>query len=86
MSMEVERGLMNSILLPKLTYGSSTWTWNRAIKSVLGVEMSYLRGACDVTRWECENNESMYERCEMRPCAKGVKCGVVEWVERNKSS
>ncbi len=40
-SMEVKRGLRNSILLPTLTYGSETWTWNR---------VSYLRGACGVTR------------------------------------
>ncbi len=29
-SMEVKRGLRNDILLPTLTYGSETWTWNRA--------------------------------------------------------
>ena len=27
------------------------------------MEMSYLRGACGVTRWEGESNESVYERC-----------------------
>ena len=32
-----------------------------------------------MTRWEDESNE----RCGMGPCAHGVKCGVVEWVERN---
>ena len=32
-SMEVKRGLRNSILLPTLTYGSETWTWNRAQQS-----------------------------------------------------
>ena len=45
------------------------------------MEMSYLRGACGVTRWEDESNESVYERCGMGPCAHGVKCGVVEWVK-----
>ena len=49
---------------------------------VCGVEMSYVRGACGVTRWEGESNESVYERCGMGPCADGVKCGVVEWVKR----
>ncbi len=29
-SMEVKRGLKNSVLLPTLTYGSEAWTWNRA--------------------------------------------------------
>ncbi len=28
MSMDVKRGLRNSILLPTLTYGSENWTWN----------------------------------------------------------
>ena len=35
------------------------------------------------TRWESESNESLYERCDMRPCINGVKCSVVEWVKRN---
>ncbi len=42
------------------------------------MEMSYLRGACGVTKWEDESNESMYERCGMGACASGLKCGVVE--------
>ncbi len=83
-SMEVKRGLRNSILLPTLTYGSKTWVWNRAQQSrVHAVEMSYLRGVCGVTQWDGENNESVYERCGMRSCANGVSCGVVEWVKRN---
>ena len=44
---------------------------------------SYLRGACDVTRWEGESNESVYERSGMEPCENGVKCNVVECVKRN---
>ena len=47
------------------------------------MEISYLRGACGVSRWESESNESVYERCGMRICANGVMCGVVEWVNRN---
>ncbi len=47
------------------------------------MEMSYLRGACGVTRWDGESNESVYERCGMRSQANGVNCGVVEWVQRN---
>ncbi len=74
-SMEVKRGLRNSIPLPTLTYGSDTRTWNRAQQSrVCAVGMSYLRGACGVTRWEGESNESVYERCSMSVCAMGVKC------------
>ena len=59
------------------------WTWNRAQQSkVCGVEIKYLRGACGVTRWEGESNESMYKSCGMGPCAKRVKC-VVKWVKKN---
>ena len=83
-SMEVKRGLRNSIILPTLTYGSETWTWNSAQQSRLrAVEMSYLRGACGVTRWDGLSNESVYERCGMSHCASGVQCGAVEWVKRN---
>lgn len=82
--MEVKRGLRNSILLPKLTYGSETWTWNRAQQSrVCAVEMSYLREVCGVIRWDGETNESVYERCGMGTSANGIKCGVVEWVKRS---
>ena len=42
--MEVMRGLRNSIL-PTLTFGSETWTWNQAQQSRLcAVEMSCLIG------------------------------------------
>ncbi len=43
------------------------------------MEMSYLREACGVTRWDGESNESMYERCGMGSHPNGV----VEWVKRN---
>ncbi len=47
-SMDVKRGLRNSILLPTLTYGSENWTWNGAYQSrVCAVEKSYLRRACE---------------------------------------
>ncbi len=46
---------------------------------VCTVEMSYLRGACGVTRWDGESNE----RCGMGSHADGVNCRVVEWVKRN---
>ena len=78
------RGLRNSILLPTLTYGSENWTWNGAQQSrVRAVEMSYLRGACGVSRWDGLSNESVYERCGMRGCGSGVGCGVVELVKRS---
>ncbi len=78
-SMDVKRGLRNSILLPILTYGSENWTWSRAQRSrVHAVEMSYLRGACGVNRWDGVNKESVCERCGTRGCGSGVGCGVVE--------
>ncbi len=57
-SIEVKRGLRNSILLPTLTYGFKNWTWNGAQQSrVRAVEMSYLRGACEVSTWDGLSNE-----------------------------
>ncbi len=80
-SIAVKRGLRNSIPLPPLTYGLENWTWNEAQQSrVHAVEMSYLRGACGVSRWDGLNNVSVYERCGMR---SGVECSVVEWVKRS---
>ncbi len=66
-SMDVKRDLRNSILLPIITYGSENWTWSRAQQSrVRAVEMSYLRGACEVNKWGGVSNESVNERCGMR--------------------
>ncbi len=66
-SMDVKRGLRNSILLPTLTHGSENWTWNGAEQSRMSaVEMSYLREVCGVSRWDGLSNGSMYERCGMR--------------------
>ncbi len=82
--MDMKRGLRNRILLPTLTYGSKNWTWNEAQRSrVRAVEMSYLRGACGVSRWDGLSNESVYERCVMRGRGCGVGCCVVEWVKRS---
>ncbi len=83
-SMDVKRGLRNGILLPTLTYGSENWTWNGAQQSrVRAVEMSYLRGACGVNRWDGLSNTSVYKRCGMRERGSGVLCCVVEWVKRS---
>ncbi len=62
----------------------SEGTWNGAQQSrVRAVEMSYLREACGVSRWDGLSNECMYERCGMRRRGSGVWCGVVEWVKRS---
>ncbi len=47
------------------------------------VEMSYLRGACGVSRWDGLSNGSVFERCGKRGHGGGVGCGVVEWVKRS---
>lgn len=61
--MEVMKSLRNSILLATLTYGLKTWKWNGAQQSrVCVVEISYLKGACRVSRWDGEGNESIQER------------------------
>lgn len=63
LSMKVKRSLKNSIVLPTFTYGSETWTWNRAKESrVLTMEMNFLRGGhveCQVS--VSESNESILE-------------------------
>ncbi len=83
-SMDIKRGLRNSIFLSTLTYRSENWAWNGAQQSsVRAVEMSYLRGACGVSRWDGLSNECVYERCGMRGLGSGVWCGVVEWVKRS---
>ena len=65
-------------------YGSEIWTWHRTQNSrVRAVEMSYLRRACSVTRWQVESNESVNEGCGMGTCENRVKCGVVGWVKIN---
>ncbi len=46
---------------------------------VRAAEMSYLRGACGVSRWDGLSNE----RCAMRGHGSGLGCGVVEWVKRS---
>lgn len=60
-------------------YESETYTWNRAQQlRVCAAEISYLREAYGVTGWDSENNKDVYERCNMRMCAYGMKCGLVK--------
>ncbi len=81
-SMEVKRGIRNSVILPTLSCASETWTWNAAQLRIRAVEMSYMRGACGASRWDGESNESVYEPFGMGVTEKGVDCGVVERVKR----
>ena len=83
-SADVKKGVRNSIVVPTLTYAGETWTWNEAQRvRIQAVKMSYLRGACGLTRWDRERNESVYERFGMMEKGVGVNCGVVEWVKRS---
>ena len=73
-SMEIKKGIRNSILLPTLMYGWETWTWNKAQQSkVHALVINYLRGECRATRWEGESKESMYGRYGRKTHANGVK-------------
>ncbi len=54
-------------------------TGNYFFATLCAVEMSYLRGACGVDRWDGLSNE----RCGMRGRGSGVGCSVVEWVKRS---
>ena len=58
--MEVKRSKEIFKFLPTLTYGSQTLTWNRVYQlKMCAVKMRYQRGACGLTRWEDESNESV---------------------------
>ena len=57
--MEVKRGPRKSIL--QLT--DDGWTWNRAQQSrVHAAEITYVRGACRMTRWEGKSTGTVYEK------------------------
>lgn len=75
--------LMEQYPFADLNDGSEMYKWNRAQQSTAhAVERSYLRRACNVTRWYGESNESGYERCGMGTCAMEVNCELVEWVNK----
>ncbi len=51
-TVEVNRDLRNTVIVPTLMYVSKTWAWNESQRSrVQAVEMSYLRSACGVSKW-----------------------------------
>ena len=83
-NMEIKEALHDSIIVPTLTYASETWVWNEGQRSrIQAVEMSYLRGACSLSRMDGESNESVYGRFGMSVKGEGMNCGVVEVVKRN---
>ncbi len=72
-SMVVKKAIRNSVILPTLPYASETWTWNAVQQSrVQAVVMSYMRGACGVSRWDRESNEDTYGRFDMSETAVGM--------------
>jgi len=83
-SKEIKKALRDSIIVPTVTYGSETWTWNKCQRSnIQAVEMSYLRGCCGVNRMDGESNENVYGRFGMASKGEGMSCGVVEMVKRS---
>ncbi len=57
-SMEVKRNLRNTIIVPTLTYARETWASNESQRSKMqGVEMSYLRSACGVSKMDRMSDE-----------------------------
>ena len=66
-NIEIKKALHDSIIVPSLTYASETWMWNEGQRSrIQAVEMSYLRGACSLSRMDaCESNESVHGRFGM---------------------
>ncbi len=66
-SMVVKKRIRNSVILPTLSYASKTWTWYTAQQSrIRAAEMSYLRGASGVSRWDRERERVM------RACMGGL--------------
>ncbi len=45
--------------------------------------MSYMQGACGMSRWDRESNEDTYGRFGMSESVVGMDFGVVEWVKRS---
>ncbi len=66
----------------KNRHASETWMWNAVQQSrIQAVEMSYIRGACGVSRWDGESNENTYGRFGISETAVEMDCRVVEWVK-----
>ncbi len=80
-SMEVKKGIRNSVILLTLSYASETCMWNVTQQPIQAMETSYLRSACGVSKWDGESNESVCETFSMGMTAEEVDCGVVEWVK-----
>jgi len=50
---------------------------------IQAVEMSYLRGACGLSRMDGESNESVYKKFGVSVKGEGMNCGVVEVVKHS---
>ncbi len=59
---EGEEMYENYIVLPTQSYAPETWVWNVARQSQIhAVEMSNIRGACGVSRWNRKSNEMLMQ-------------------------
>ncbi len=74
-NMEVKKSFRNSVIIPTLSYALENTAQQSRIQAV---EMSYIRGACGVSRWDGESNEDTYGRFCMSEAAVGMDCGVLE--------
>ncbi len=76
--------LWDSIIVPIVAHGSEAWMWSKNQRSrVQAVEMSYLRGACSMSRTDGESYESVYGRFGMSMKREGMSCGMVEIVKES---
>ncbi len=79
LSLRVKKGIRNSIILPTLSYASETWTWNTGQQTqIRAMEKSYVRGACEISRWDQESTENVYESYVKCAAMREVDYGVAE--------
>lgn len=65
-----------------LSFISQIWTWNVAHQSqICTVELSWVKGAYDVSIQEGESNGNKHEKFGMSVTAKGMNFRTVEWIE-----
>ncbi len=83
-SREVKKAFRDSIIVPTVEYASETWVWKQSQRfKIQIVEMSYLRGGCDVNRMDGESNENVYRKFGISSRGEGMSCEVVEMVKRS---
>src|SRR5215469_12530642 len=77
MSLEMKRRIFESIVIPKVMYGSDTWSLNAKERNDLEVfEMKGLRSICGVSIRDRVRNVGIRERC-------GWERGLLSRYEQN---